>query len=392
MTFKHTKFEDSPTMRSLEKLSLQKGLTKIDIFQKLASRNSIKKADLTPTDNFTENLMKLCAGLREAGLDKYANELESTFIIYKNAENLYNTSKEDGEDLIDAAHPKGSYKLDNVDGDSIIETIIDQQLQDLKIVEKKPSGKLSNASSIISTVKVILADNSSNQISELQQQIISKLNRISEIMNRFFELANEDLTLKIIKNNTLKLLIEALKTNLTKEKLLQIIPTINTFSERVSPSWMGGVSPSTWEKIKSLPAMSIQLTNDALQLMDKINEIKKQQIEAPFQSNVQTSDSTVTLPEVQVKSVTSFVALRGRIATAVRKLNSWQSIVNTYEDNNDVTLGTQFISSKINQLQKIERAMDNVDPEDAEGVAPRFEQQLKSIEAELVQFYDAWIK
>jgi len=62
MTFKHVKFEDSPTMRALEKVAKEKGLVKPESLQKRASIP--KKADYTPTSDFMENIFKLCAGLR----------------------------------------------------------------------------------------------------------------------------------------------------------------------------------------------------------------------------------------------------------------------------------------------------------------------------------------
>lgn len=149
MTFKHGKFEDSAVLRSLEKLSLDKGLIKEDILEKIAS-SKVSKLDLSPTENLNENLIKLCIGLRDAGLDKYANDLESLFVLYKKAE----VCKCD--EIIDEAHPKGSHKIDGIEGDAVIETIIDQQLEDLKIVNKKPTGKLTTASQIINAAKSML--------------------------------------------------------------------------------------------------------------------------------------------------------------------------------------------------------------------------------------------
>ena len=172
MTFKHIKFDNSPVMRSLERIAREKGLVKESLLEKIASRSAmVKKADLTPTTNLTENLIKLCSGLREEGFDKYANELESTFMMFKQAQTLYETSKETGEDLVDMAHPKGSHTLEGVSGDAVFETIIDQQLKDIKMVEKKPTGKLSNAKEIIDAVKYAFLKNSETE-SEKQSKLI----------------------------------------------------------------------------------------------------------------------------------------------------------------------------------------------------------------------------
>ena len=146
MTFKHMKFEDSPTMRALEKVAKEKGLVKPETLEKKASVT--KKADYTPSSNLMENIFKLCAGLRTQGLAKEAAEIETNYLNYKQAQTLYETSKETGEDLVDTAHPKGSHKLEGVDADeATFETIIDQHLKHLQMIEKKPTGKLSEATS-----------------------------------------------------------------------------------------------------------------------------------------------------------------------------------------------------------------------------------------------------
>ena len=149
MTFKHNKFEDSPVMRSLEKLAQEKGLIKNDPLHKVASRSA--KANLTPSQDLMENLIKLCDGLRAEGLYAFANEIETSFLMYKKAEAMYADSN--GEDIINQAHPKGSPKLD-VEGDGVVETIIDRHLKMIEVVEKRPTGKLTNAKEIIRAVKM----------------------------------------------------------------------------------------------------------------------------------------------------------------------------------------------------------------------------------------------
>ena len=57
MSFKHVKFEDSPIMRSLEKVARERGLVKPEPpLQK--SPALAKKADLTPTANLMENIFQ----------------------------------------------------------------------------------------------------------------------------------------------------------------------------------------------------------------------------------------------------------------------------------------------------------------------------------------------
>jgi hypothetical protein len=156
MTYKHVKFEDSPIMRSLEKVAQEKGLVKPEPLTKTAA----VKTDLTPTTSLLDNVLKLCAGLREQGFEKQANELEVNLFNYKKAEaTLYEAFPEKGEDLVHAAHPKGSHKLDGLDAQddgAVVEDILDQHAKSLQMIEKKPTGKLASTQEAIEAVKVAI--------------------------------------------------------------------------------------------------------------------------------------------------------------------------------------------------------------------------------------------
>jgi hypothetical protein len=154
MTFKHIDFDSSPTMRSLARLATEKGWAKDEPIQKTAA----PQLDLNPSDDFTDNLMKLCSGLRRSGFEKQADELEDKFIQYKRANALYNISGEEGEDLVHAAHPKGSHKMENIDSsEATFEDILDKHLKTLNVVNKQPTGKLASSNDLINAVgRVVL--------------------------------------------------------------------------------------------------------------------------------------------------------------------------------------------------------------------------------------------
>jgi hypothetical protein len=155
MSFKHIKFEDSITMRSLEKLAVSKGLIKPDAVIKIANKSENK--DFRPTNDFTVNIIKLCEGLRSFGFTKQAEEIELKFLLFKKASaDNYNTSKEVGEDLVEAAHPEGSHTIENVLGDAVVETIVDQKKKIEDIVNKKPTGKFASNKDIVEAVKLSL--------------------------------------------------------------------------------------------------------------------------------------------------------------------------------------------------------------------------------------------
>lgn len=157
MTFKHTKFSESQVMKSFEKLAFEKGLVTAEPVVKVASQ---KKSSLAPTKDLMINILKLCSGLRAKGFDKVANDLENNFLNYKRADNFYETSKETGEDLVDQAHPDGSHKMEDMQGDATFETIIDQKEIIRKKVEKMPTGKLTTANDIMNEVNFAITKKS----------------------------------------------------------------------------------------------------------------------------------------------------------------------------------------------------------------------------------------
>lgn len=155
MTFKHTKFEDSVTMRSLEKVAKDKGWVK----QEDMIKSAAPQIDLTPSGVLSIDILKLCSGLRHNGFGKYADEIELKFVNYKKAAaSLYDTTGETGEDLVDTAHPKGSHKMEDVAGDATFHTIVDKHLKMISVVNKEPKGKLANNKDILGAVKTVLGE------------------------------------------------------------------------------------------------------------------------------------------------------------------------------------------------------------------------------------------
>ena len=154
MTFKHLKFGESSTMQAFEKLAQNKGLVKPDAVKKTAAPKTL---DLNPSENLLENVLKLAIGLRKQGFHKHADDLEKKFLMFKEADSLYETSKETGEDLVDQAHPKGSHKLEGVEGDAVVETIVDAKKKIEEIANKKPTGKFASNKEVIDAVKKVFA-------------------------------------------------------------------------------------------------------------------------------------------------------------------------------------------------------------------------------------------
>lgn len=99
-----------------------------------------------------ENILKLCVGLRDKGLTSQAEALEQKFTTYKAANSarmaklaanthLYRAHDEDGEDLVNAAHPDGDVNMgDGEHGD--VETIVSKHKKIVDVIQKTPTGKL----------------------------------------------------------------------------------------------------------------------------------------------------------------------------------------------------------------------------------------------------------
>jgi hypothetical protein len=261
MTFKHIKF-DSEVFRSLEKVAVAKGLVKPETLEKKASIT--KKADYTPSSDFMENILKLCAGLRTEGLVKEAAELEVNFLNYKQAQTLYETSKEKGEDLVQSAHPKGSHKLEGVDAEeATFEDILDQHLKSVQMVEKKPTGKLTNASQLIQEVKRALGQTDS------PAQISALMGKVRSLAQRVVNLTESELTASW---SHVASSLDKLAQNPTVDNLKRMQELINTQKWRLKPGLAFGLSEDTWTRVRgALDEMSTSVSM-AIELRTKINE------------------------------------------------------------------------------------------------------------------------
>lgn len=101
-----------------------------------------------------EKIMSLCSKLRQEGFNKQADGLEEKFLTYKSATtHLYRVHDEDGEDLVDAAHPDGENAICDAGGDlGTVETIVTEHKKLVDIITKEPKGK--HASRSVSLYKL----------------------------------------------------------------------------------------------------------------------------------------------------------------------------------------------------------------------------------------------
>jgi hypothetical protein len=369
MTFKHVKFEDSVTMRSLERVARDKGwLPPVKSLSKIASLN---ETDLSISVNLTENIMKLCSGLRASGLDKYADDVESKFMSYKSAQTLYETSKEKDEDLVDAAHPKGSHKLTDMDGDNVIETIIDQHLAGIKLTEKKPTGKLASNKDILRSVKIVLAQ-------AANPTIVQNLNIVLNSVQTIFVLHEDQsfLTRPIAsgKDTLINYINQAISNAGNPSSLERILPMIklglDSFYSAFKPGTIiGGVPNETWAGMTSLFAKA----NTALGTIQKA-----------------LSEPAAAAPKV----ASQLNILNKWLGNAFSVLKGFQAKIATDPDLEDAEKkqANQWISAKMNQVQGVKAQLEGMEDEEKEQNASILLGNLKKITTpSFSEFKSNWI-
>jgi hypothetical protein len=146
MTFKHIKFEESPIMRSLEQVAIDKGMFNDTELEKMVKKASESGPSYSPTGDVYADLIRLANGLRDRGFTAEANSLEDKVFIHKQAEtHLYRAIDEDGEDLLGFAHPDGDVEVaPSSGGHGIAETLEGTHKKMLDVVNKTPTGKFAS--------------------------------------------------------------------------------------------------------------------------------------------------------------------------------------------------------------------------------------------------------
>lgn len=364
MTFKHVKFQDSAVMRSLERVAREKGLVKPEELVKEASLQ--KKADLTPTDNVLLNLLKLSEGLREAGFDKYADELETKALAYKRAQTLYETSKEKGEDLIDAAHPKKDHSNEGVEGSSAFDTIVEQHLNNVKVVEKAPTGKLASSKDILKAVRVVLAEDGDVLLDQIREQVSIILSSVRKLDSITSKELTFDLSTGYLPN------LENLGKNPTVDRLKQMQGIISKMRWRLKPGTMFGVSEDLWSQIEPLQAGAEKAIAKAIDLRVKYNQLKSKELSGDEAPKPAAPAAPASNP-VADKIHNAKVSLNG-IAALVR--------ADTSADAEDVTAVNAWISKIDAALKDLEARSSNMNPTDVDAALAKLTKDFARVRQE----------
>lgn len=404
MSLKHTQFQDSPTMRSYIKVAREKGWIQEEPLKKEASA-----PDYQSTDNLMENIMKLCRGLRATGFDKYAEELESKFIQYKQAESAYDVSGETGEDLIDEAHPDGSHKLEGIDSDeAVIETIIDQRKKILDKIEKMPKGKLSTSAEVIDAVKMVFSQESSE--SQLEKNIDTHMKVAADTFNYVDGLIDREGELSYIggilglnpgtgmgKKIPYKIFAQLMKKDLaTRPVTLSLIKTIENqlalLQEKIEPTFVGGgVATNIWpdvqrgfKKIKD----HLQAAKPSVQKLLGISADK-------YLSDTTTESKGISPATLPATSQPAANSLMKQFNDNILILQSWKQIIShklpTEMDADEKAISTDWVDKKIHQISTLRLGFGTLSQEDQTARAPIYSSQLKKATEQFPEFKAKWI-
>jgi hypothetical protein len=236
--------------------------------------------------SYEENILKLCLKLQEKGFDKYATELERKFITYKQATtlHLYKVHKEDGDDLLDFAHPDGDAHIaDAENGNGDVETKQNRHKKIVEIVNKAPTGKLATKS-IVDAVKIALGQSVSKPSSDpLIQRYTGRIltyfkavdNKIKEEgdISWFYKPAYNKITQDLYSMlNSAPMTLDTAKK--IKETLMLFISIIRPKELEALPGYrnLGIISNQCWEDINNMDIDFSPLTSgliNALQIQSK---------------------------------------------------------------------------------------------------------------------------
>jgi hypothetical protein len=384
MTFKHVKFEDSSTMRSLVKVAQEKGWTKEEPLKKTAAVT--KTADLRPTDNLMDNILRLCAGLRERGFQKYAEELENNLFTYKQADTMYDVSKEKGEDLLEHAHPQGSHKMEDVDStEAVFEDLIEKHTKTMKAVDKNPTGKLSDASAVLGAVKRVLAQGADS--GQLEQSITRNVQRAVQVVEQVGPIIQSEMTIYTDYVRKLDSIKQA-SLNPTIDNLQVMVDEIGYLKSRIKPSnwttlWMGGITENTWATVEPMLDGATRLVNNAIQARKSINAQRAAAITKSFEdggAGEGGGSGTLQVPEQQVAAD----PLIGKGVSLINRLKGLQALRNVAQN----TEALQWTKDEIGEIQDvIKRFNQAVSVGQGDSVRSDLEAEMNTKESEVNDFY-----
>ena len=154
----------------------------LEIMRSLEDAQKQIKKDAAKEISFDEKILKLCDMLRSEGFGKYADNIEDKFVFYKAAAktHLYRAHNEDGEDVIEFAHPDDGVKVgDAADDHGTINNVVVKHKKIVDIINKQPTGKLA---SYVNQCKVALGQDDTAR-SKLVSELAGLVSELTDVVN-----------------------------------------------------------------------------------------------------------------------------------------------------------------------------------------------------------------
>lgn len=425
MTYKSTKFHQSPVARSLEQLAIQKGLFKPQSEEKapVVKIAAVQKAP----KSFPERLLKLCDGLRSQGFVSYANQLETQFLLMKKAESnlrselikqgsdeqvhLYNTHNEEGKDIIEFAHPEKNKKLDKSWDDlGVIENIVERHDKILNVVNKRPKGKLASKN-IVNAVKIVLSQDggSSDHSGKIKEIVAEGLNYVRDIINELLQ-RNQHLYKTEGKVILPQGLLEDIRDDFSEaNKMADKELDYNTIMEVTKK--IDGLIGVIFATSKMTSENSFFVTEDGQALLERIKsfwetaksrfnaafELLKGQVQgAQFQLEQGIEPSKISLdgeghPAAKSSETPNAAASDFEKYTKhyLNVVQQWKTAIDNDAENTpeDKQKANAFLDAKAQQFTSLLQEFETAPP----GSAPAFTKQLHDLAASLDKFRKEWI-
>jgi hypothetical protein len=387
MSLKHTQLQDSIIGRSYVKIAQEKGWIQEEPLKKEAA-----VSDYQPTENLTENILILCRGLRQTGLDKYAVELETKFLQFKAADCHYDVSGEKGEDLIEAAHPKGSHKLEGLESEeATIETVLDQHLKILEKILKMPHGKLSTSGEIIDAVKVVLGQDATAVEKDIDTHMVKASNTFDYVDGLISKEGGLSFAGGILgfgptspfgKKVPWMVVSRMIKKGLatrpaTLLSIKGIEEKLDGIQDAIEPTfWGGGVETNIWSNVQKGFKQIRDHLNAAKLSVQKLLEISASKaLSEPTESKFESA-------------APGFSDLMRQFDDNITVLKAWrQQLTSRGEDVSAIG----WVDKKLHQLSTLRLGYGMLSTEERQRQSGVYSNQLKQITGQLPEFKREWI-
>src|SRR5258708_5619450 len=320
--------------------------------------------------SFDEVLLKLCSGLRNKGFNSHAESIEQKFLIYKSAANthLYQAHDEDGEDLINAAHPDGDVNMgDGERGD--VETILSQHKKIVDVINKTPTGKLAT---YVNQCKVAIG------ATPLVPAEDEPYNTAKDALAKFYSVYKSILVSMGEDANGNDPYFESLNRIIDKKEIYKfrdfpnsLTDTMKGLKNDLEPSYLSlthsSLSPEQEQKWQTVQKFFPILNKYADRFNIVVSQIQKAEIKAQTEKEVEEVKQADPEKNASAEKVNNLII----------RLNNYLPMVSKYNT------ATTYINSTVEELKGLLNRFNK------EGITPELNSLITEKEKEISEFATA---